>query len=85
MNNLHELFITNFDDDAGFLFSAILKHHESLQTLAFHTLPDQTYRRNAPPLWTTEQLEQLHEHFTKLSHLEIDIGLVEGKWVSPFF
>ncbi|KAI9873654.1 MAG: hypothetical protein M1830_010744, partial [Pleopsidium flavum] len=77
-----ELFITNFDDNPGFLFSAILKHHGSLQTLAIHTPPDQTYKRKAPPVWTTEQLEQLHEHFAKLSHLEIDIGLAEGQWPS---
>ncbi|KAH0566254.1 hypothetical protein GP486_000352 [Trichoglossum hirsutum] len=83
IDSLHELFITNQVRDPGILFPAIVKHHESLQTLAFHTPPDTSFRHSGPGVWTTEQLTQLREQFTKLSRLEIDLSLADSKLPSP--
>jgi hypothetical protein len=82
IDDLHELFITNQIEDPEVLFPAIVKHRGSLQTLGFHTPPDTSYyKRDAPGVWTTEQLTQLREQFTKLSRLEIDLDLEDSKLV----
>ena len=82
IDGLHELSIINYCGEPDFLFSAVLKHHESLQTLSFHTPPDQHYRRKLPPVWAVEQLLRLRDQCRNLSVLELDVVLEEGQWVS---
>ena len=82
IDGLHELFIINYYTEPDFLFSAILKHHESLETLSFHTPPDRHYRRELPPVWAVEQLLRPRDQFRNLSVLDLDVALEEGQWVS---
>lgn len=82
IDGLHELFIINYYTEPDFLFSAILKHHESLETLSFNTPPDRHYRCKLPPVWAVEQLLRLRDQFRNLSVLDLDVALEEGQWVS---
>lgn len=76
IDGLEELYITNYEKDIAWLWPAVRTHLSSLQTLVVHTPPDQRFRREAPPHFTAEQLDELCHG--AISHLELDLELQEN-------
>ena len=81
INGLDELYITNFESDTGYLVSSILKYSSTLRTLKFYDPLEGICGRVIAPIWPTEVLEQLQEQCTNLSHLGIDVSLVNNELV----
>ena len=79
INGLDELYITNFESDTSYLVSSILKHIGTLRTLKFHNPLEGIYGCVITLVWRIEVLEQLQEQCIDLSHLEIDVSLVNNE------
>lgn len=81
--NLRELNITDLESAAEELAPTIIATHKSLRKLSYYNSINRKYRRRKPPsAWTITQLQDLREQCPNLSHLEIDVVLAEGRWVS---
>ena len=79
--NGFELYITIFESETGYLDSPISKHSSTSRTLKFHNPPEGIYECVIAPVWRIEVLEQLQEQCINLSHLEIDVSLVNNELV----
>lgn len=79
INGLDELYITNSESDTSYLVSSILKHIGTLRTLKFHNPLEGIYGCVIALVWRIEVLEQLQEQCIDLSHLEIDVSLVNNE------
>jgi hypothetical protein len=79
IDGLQELYVTNYDDKPDEMFAAIEKHYPTLQTLEFHTPPDQRYRRPQAPGWSATDITCRLEKCPQLEDLRIDIALVDVK------
>ena len=83
---LYELTITDLDDAAQIIASTIVSTQKSLVKLSYLS---SLYRRGwhadrkePPSVWSTAQLLELKNQCPALSHLEINIPLEKGRWVS---
>lgn len=76
---MDELYITNFESNTSYQLN--LEHSSTLQTLKFHSPLEGIYGRIIAPIWPIEVLEQLQEQCTNLSHVEIDVSLVNNELV----
>lgn len=83
---LHELIITDFTNAAETIATSIIATQKSLHKLSYlasiYRQGFQFYGRIPPSVWKTAQLLNIKHQCPALSHLEINIPLEGGRWVS---